>query len=123
MQKENKELKESKHQLKEFLKKEVVNPLNELGKKAERRGSFSEPGNTEELKLVTKKDIEKVKGIKENLETELTKHKTEIQKLEEKLAKTEKYEPMEHPGALWSGEKHLTPVFGSGEFDQRGYSL
>ena len=31
--------------------------------------------------------------------------------------------PMDHPGALWSGEKRLAPVFGAGEFDQRGYPL
>ena len=30
---------------------------------------------------------------------------------------------MDHPGALWSGEKRLAPIFGSGEFDQRGYPL
>lgn len=90
MQKENEELKESKHQLKEFLKKEVLNPLNELDKKIERSGSFSEDKNTQELMTITKEDVKKVKGIKNELETELAEKGSKIQKLEKELAGTEK---------------------------------
>jgi hypothetical protein len=80
LQKENQGLKESKYKLKKSIEEKIVNQLDselsKIGKKIERRGSFSESGNTDELTSIAGEVVKNLKGINENLKEELAESKT-----------------------------------------------
>ncbi|CAI2177391.1 3979_t:CDS:2 [Funneliformis geosporum] len=83
------------------IKEKVVNQLDselsEISKRiVERKGSFSESGNTDELTSIAGEVVKNLKGINENLKNELAESDSKVQELEEKFrAKEEEISRLE----------------------------